>query len=66
MIYLLILHDYTITNPNTKVIFPYKIKQTENDIEIKFQGIKIKPTFEESLRDYSTIKNTQKTIKLDK
>lgn len=38
----------------------------ENDIEIKFQGIKIKPTFEESLRDYSTIKNTQKTIKLDK
>jgi uncharacterized protein len=27
----------------------------ENDIEIKFQGIKIKPTYEESLRDYSTI-----------
>jgi antitoxin component YwqK of YwqJK toxin-antitoxin module len=27
----------------------------ENDIEVKFQGIKIKPTYEESLRDYSTI-----------
>jgi antitoxin component YwqK of YwqJK toxin-antitoxin module len=38
----------------------------ENDIEIKFQGVKIKPTYEESLRDYPTIKNTQKTIKLDK
>jgi len=38
----------------------------ENDIEIKFQGVKIKPTYEESLRDYSTIKNTQKKIKLDK
>lgn len=30
----------------------------ENDIEVKLQGIKIKPTYEESLRDYSTaIKN---------
>lgn len=38
----------------------------ENDIEVKFQGIKIKPTYEESLRDYSNIKNTQKTIKLGK
>jgi uncharacterized protein len=26
----------------------------ENDIEIKFKGIKIRPTYEESLRDYST------------
>lgn len=26
----------------------------ENDIEIKLQGIKVKPTYEESLRDYST------------
>ncbi len=27
----------------------------ENDIEIKFQGVKIKPTYEESLRDYSSL-----------
>jgi hypothetical protein len=33
----------------------------DNDIEVKFQGIKIKPTYEESLRDYSTsIKNKKK------
>lgn len=33
----------------------------DNDIEIKFQGIKIKPTYEESLRDYSSaIKNKKK------
>lgn len=33
----------------------------DNDIEIKFQGVKVKPTYEESLRDYSsTIKNKKK------
>lgn len=38
----------------------------DNDIEIKFQGIKVKPTYEESLRDYSnTIKN-KKTETKDK
>lgn len=39
----------------------------ENDIETKFQGIKIVPTFEESQRDYSSIYNKKpdKTI-LDK
>jgi len=36
----------------------------DNDIEIKFQGIKVKPTYEESLRDYSTsIKSKKKTDK---
>ena len=40
----------------------------ENDIEIKFQGVKITPTYEESLRDYSAIysKKPDKTINLDK
>jgi len=40
----------------------------ENDIEIKFQGIKVTPTYEESLRDYSSIYNKKpdKTIILDK
>ena len=40
----------------------------ENDIEIKFQGQKITPTYEESLRDYSAIYNKKpdKTILLDK
>lgn len=40
----------------------------ENDIEIKFQGIKVVPTYEESLRDYSSInsKKPDKTIILDK
>lgn len=36
----------------------------ENDIERKFQGIKIKPTYEECLRDYSsTIKNKSESKK---
>jgi uncharacterized protein len=36
----------------------------DNDIEIKFQGIKIKPTYEESLRDYSSsIKSKKKSGK---
>ena len=40
----------------------------ENDIEVKFQGVKVKPTYEESLRDYSSIYNKKpdKTILLDK
>ncbi len=40
----------------------------ENDIEIKFQGVKVTPTYEESLRDYSSIYNKKpdKTILLDK
>jgi uncharacterized protein len=40
----------------------------ENDIEIKFQGVKISPTYEESLRDYSSIYNKKpdKTIILNK
>ena len=29
----------------------------ENNVEIKFQGVKIEPTYEESLRDYSAIYN---------
>lgn len=39
----------------------------ENDIEVKFQGVKVVPTFEESQRDYSSIynKKSDKTI-LDK
>ena len=39
----------------------------ENDIEIKFQGVKVTPTYEESLRDYSSIYNKKpdKTIILD-
>lgn len=47
--------------------FNYLTITFENDIEIKFQGIKITPTYEESLRDYSsmTIKKADKTI-LDK
>ena len=40
----------------------------ENDIETKFQGVKVTPTYEESLRDYSSIYNKKpdKTILLDK
>jgi antitoxin component YwqK of YwqJK toxin-antitoxin module len=40
----------------------------ENDIEVKFQGVKVTPTYEESLRDYSSIYNKKpdKTILLDK
>jgi hypothetical protein len=36
----------------------------ENDIEVKFQGVKVEPTYEESLRNYSSIYNKKpdKTI----
>lgn len=39
----------------------------ENDIEVKFQGTKVVPTYEESIRDYSSVtsKKPDKTI-LDK
>lgn len=48
--------------------FNYLTIYYENDIEVKFQGVKIKPTYEESLRDYSSIYNKKpdKTIILDK
>ena len=44
--------------------FNYLTIYYENDIEIKFQGVKIEPTYEESLRDYSSIYNKKpdKTI----
>ncbi len=47
--------------------FNYLTITYENDIEIKFQGIKITPTYEESLRYYSSINinKADKTI-LDK
>ncbi len=40
----------------------------DNDIETKFQGIKVTPTYEESMRDYSSIYNKKpdKTINIDK
>lgn len=38
----------------------------ENDIEIKFQGIKVKPTYEESLRDYNTVIKNKSEEKTDK
>ncbi len=48
--------------------FNYLTIYYENDIEVKFQGIKVEPTYEESLRDYSSIYNKKpdKTIILDK
>lgn len=44
--------------------FNYLTIYYENDIEIKFQGVKVQPTYEESLRDYSEIYNKKpdKTI----
>lgn len=48
--------------------FNYLTIYYENDIETKFQGVKIEPTYEESLRDYSEIYNKKpdKTINLEK
>ncbi|MCD6016949.1 MAG: hypothetical protein K0S53_70 [Bacteroidetes bacterium] len=48
--------------------FNYLTIYYENDIEVKFQGVKVTPTYEESLRDYSSIYNKKpdKTILLDK
>lgn len=44
--------------------FNYLTIYYENDIEVKFQGVKVTPTYEESLRDYSEIYNKKpdKTI----
>ena|SRR3989304_1938300 len=43
VVYLLILHDYIISNPNTKVILPYKSKQiTPDRLEIKLDALPIK------------------------
>jgi hypothetical protein len=43
LIYLLILHDYMIHNPQTKVIFPYKSKQlTTDSVEIKLDALPIR------------------------
>jgi len=42
-VYLLILHDYIKSNPNTKVIFPYKSKQLSDDsLEIKIDALPIR------------------------
>jgi antitoxin component YwqK of YwqJK toxin-antitoxin module len=51
-----------------EVGFNYLTIFYENDIETKFQGVKVTPTYEESLRDYSSIYNKKpdKTILLDK
>lgn len=43
VIYLLMLHDWIKSNPNTKVIFPYKSKQISPDkLEIKIDALPIK------------------------
>jgi hypothetical protein len=42
LIYLLMLHDYVKTNPNTKVIFPYKCKQVSNRLEIKVDALPLR------------------------
>ena len=42
IMYLLTLYDFTKTNPSTKVIFPYKIKQTASSrLEIKVDCLPI-------------------------
>lgn len=48
--------------------FNYLTIYYENDIETKFQGVKVQPTYEESIRDYSSIysKKPDKTINLEK
>lgn len=40
--YQLILHDWTRYNPNTKVIYPYKMKQQNDDLEIKVDCLPIR------------------------
>lgn len=43
LIYLLMLHDYVKTNPTTKVIFPYKSKQLDDDkLEIKIDALPVR------------------------
>lgn len=48
--------------------FNYLTITFENDIERKFQGVKVTPTYEESLRDYSNInkKKSDQTINREK
>lgn len=40
--YQLILHDWSRHNQNTKVIYPYKMKQHDNDLEIKVDCLPIR------------------------
>ena len=42
IIYILILHDWNKFNPNTKVIFPYKTKQVNDNLEIKLDCLPIR------------------------
>lgn len=71
-IYTLILYDYSKNFPNSKVIFPYKSKQNDDNIEIKLDGLPIrlkriifKFVKIASLKDADTINNqTQLTTNL--
>jgi hypothetical protein len=40
--YQLILHHWSRINPNTKVIYPYKMKQIDNDLEVKVDCLPIR------------------------
>ena len=39
IIYLLILYHYNKLNPSSKVVFPFKIKQTDTYLEIKLDAL---------------------------
>lgn len=42
-VYWLILHDHVkTTNPNTKVIYPYRIKQNGNKLVIKIDALPVR------------------------
>lgn len=42
IIYFLIMFDWNKNNPNTKVIYPYKLKQMESGIEVKLDCLPIR------------------------
>lgn len=55
MIWKLILCDHTKSNPKSKVIFPYKTKQIDDDIEIKIDALPI--VLQRALYKFCTFEN---------
>ena len=59
LIYMLMLHDYSLDNPNSKVVYPYKCKQvTVDKIEIKIDCLPFR--FKQIL--YKFVKLAQESI----
>lgn len=62
LVWKLILCDHMKTNPKSKVIFPYKTKQIDDDIEIKIDALPV--TLQRVLHKFCTFEtqNSQQDV----